>query len=178
MRHALSTHRALVAPALLTLVALCQVWAAHTRHLTPWKGGGFGMFSTVDSTSARFTRIRLDTDQGRFPVIAPRDLRAEVDLLRALPREAAATELAAALLAERWARIPPRDARQDAGALEPAARAVALPEDAEIEPPVVELRARAVTVELWRYRYDGESGAVYAEIVVSGAAVQPLALAP
>jgi hypothetical protein len=43
-----------LAPALLlVLVALHQLWLAHTQELSPWSGGGFGMFSTTDAGRAR-----------------------------------------------------------------------------------------------------------------------------
>jgi hypothetical protein len=40
-------------PTLLVVVALCQVVLAKTVALTPWKGGGFGMFSTLDHGAHR-----------------------------------------------------------------------------------------------------------------------------
>lgn len=40
-------------PTLLVVVALCQVVLARTSALTPWKGGGFGMFSTLDHGAYR-----------------------------------------------------------------------------------------------------------------------------
>lgn len=40
-------------PALLLVVALNQFRLVHTADLTPWCGGGFGMFSTTDGRSAR-----------------------------------------------------------------------------------------------------------------------------
>ena len=42
-----------LAPALLVIVGCAQVWAAWTAGLSPWLGGGFGMFSTTDSWSRR-----------------------------------------------------------------------------------------------------------------------------
>ena len=39
--------------ALLTLVAVVQIGLTRTVHLTPWKGGGFGMFSTLDHGAFR-----------------------------------------------------------------------------------------------------------------------------
>ena len=42
------------APALLlALVAVCQIVLAKTADLTPWKGGGFGMFATLDHNAHR-----------------------------------------------------------------------------------------------------------------------------
>ena len=45
------------APAfLLAVVAVVQIGLARTADLTPWKGGGFGMFATLDHNAYR----RLD----------------------------------------------------------------------------------------------------------------------
>ena len=38
---------------LLVAVALLQIGLAHTAGLSPWSGGGFGMFSTTDAGQAR-----------------------------------------------------------------------------------------------------------------------------
>jgi hypothetical protein len=47
-----------VLPALLLgAVALLQVALAHTAGLSPWKGGGFGMFSTTDRAEGRYLRV-------------------------------------------------------------------------------------------------------------------------
>lgn len=37
----------------LTLVAFNQIYWASTKNLSPWKGGGFGMFATIDSAGSR-----------------------------------------------------------------------------------------------------------------------------
>ncbi|HVX57896.1 MAG TPA: hypothetical protein VHA37_09290, partial [Candidatus Saccharimonadales bacterium] len=49
----------------LVLIAGLQFVLATRYGLSAWKGGGFGMFSTVDSPDARFLRIYLITAQGR-----------------------------------------------------------------------------------------------------------------
>jgi hypothetical protein len=49
--------RALVPASLLLAVAAVQVALATTAGLTPWKGGGFGMFSTTDDGGRRYVRI-------------------------------------------------------------------------------------------------------------------------
>ncbi len=43
-------------PAVLVAVAVVQVGLTATTDLSPWKGGGFGMFATTDS--ARFRTLR------------------------------------------------------------------------------------------------------------------------
>jgi hypothetical protein len=42
-----------IPPVLLCAVAIVQIALAHTVALTPWKGGGFGMFSTLDHSGYR-----------------------------------------------------------------------------------------------------------------------------
>ena len=48
----------------LLLVALSQVVVASNTHLTPWRGGGFGMFSTLDNHDQRFLRVTATTAAG------------------------------------------------------------------------------------------------------------------
>ena len=49
--------RVLLPALVLTLVALVQVVLTRTEDLSPWKGGGFGMFATTDGSG--FRRVRL-----------------------------------------------------------------------------------------------------------------------
>lgn len=69
--------RALVwfSPLLLCVVASLQIYLAKTKSLSPWKGGGFGMFSTVDSPDARFLRIYLINGSEETPVLLPDNLK-------------------------------------------------------------------------------------------------------
>lgn len=46
-----------VAPACLVGLALAQIVLVQTVQLSPWKGGGFGMFSTNDHGGFRVLRI-------------------------------------------------------------------------------------------------------------------------
>ena len=43
--------------AVLVAVAIAQVTLARTAGLSPWKGGGFGMFSTTDDAGRRRVRV-------------------------------------------------------------------------------------------------------------------------
>jgi hypothetical protein len=69
-------------PSILVGVALLQLTLAHTANLSPWKGGGFGMFAAVDSPSMRTVAaegldaqgevIRFDVLEALDPVIERR----------------------------------------------------------------------------------------------------------
>lgn len=49
------------APAfLLAVVAVVQIGLARTADLTPWKGGGFGMFATLDHNAYRRVDVVME----------------------------------------------------------------------------------------------------------------------
>ena len=48
----------------MVAVAIGQHVAARTARLTPWRGGGFGMFATVDSPRMRICRVYLLSADG------------------------------------------------------------------------------------------------------------------
>jgi hypothetical protein len=52
-----------IAPLLLLIVAAFQICLVRTANLTPWKGGGFGMFSTNDGNANRSLRILVTGPQ-------------------------------------------------------------------------------------------------------------------
>jgi hypothetical protein len=94
--------RAALAPLCMVLVAglhLVRVW---TCRQTPWKGGGFGMFSTVDDESARFLRCYLVTDDGDLPLRVPPAASKAVAELRAAPTQARLDDLARRLAGQAW----------------------------------------------------------------------------
>ena len=47
-------------PVVLIVIAMVQVGLARTVDLTPWKGGGFGMFATLDHGAYRGVDITVD----------------------------------------------------------------------------------------------------------------------
>jgi hypothetical protein len=75
--------RALVAPALLAALALAQAAGWLAFELSPWKGGGFGMFATSDHGAFRSVRVIERIAGGERPVALP----AELDRLRRHARE-------------------------------------------------------------------------------------------
>jgi hypothetical protein len=55
-------------PLTLVGVSVHQIYLATTAGLTPWKGGGFGMFSSTDRSSHRAVRGFFETDIGLVSV--------------------------------------------------------------------------------------------------------------
>jgi hypothetical protein len=86
-------------PLLLALVALSQIALARRAELSPWLGGGFGMFSTTDHGAARFVRaVALGPGRSEPIPLAP-DLERQKLLARDLPTARNAGTLARAVLA-------------------------------------------------------------------------------
>ena len=79
--------RVLLAPACLCLVAGLHVYRVNVHDQSPWKGGGFGMFSTVDSPPARYLKVYLLTDEGEIPVELPDRLSKRAAELCTAPNE-------------------------------------------------------------------------------------------
>ena len=58
--------------ALLCVVAIAQVGLARGAGLTPWKGGGFGMFSTLDHSAYRGVDVLIEApDRSEQQAIPP-----------------------------------------------------------------------------------------------------------
>jgi hypothetical protein len=85
---------------ILVGVAIVQIYLAHTVNLTPWKGGGFGMFAAIDSPSMRVIAVEALTEEGEvinldlFRTLSPSITRR----LRSLPRKSDLAEIAPQLL--------------------------------------------------------------------------------
>jgi hypothetical protein len=82
---------------LLVVIAMVQVMLAKTANLSPWKGGGFGMFSTTDGTAFRYIRIFVEApDRSEELEISPsqEDAAARAELF---PSDALLNKLAKAV---------------------------------------------------------------------------------
>jgi hypothetical protein len=84
---------------LLIVIAMVQIMLAKTAALSPWKGGGFGMFSTIDGTAFRYVRIFVEgPERSEELEIAPsqEDAAARAELF---PSDALLRRLAGAVAA-------------------------------------------------------------------------------
>lgn len=93
--------RALVAPSLLFALALAQIGAFAAFRLSPWKGGGFGMFSTLDHGAFRQVRVVALGAAGEERVAVPEELERLARHVREAPREGNLRRLGEALRAHR-----------------------------------------------------------------------------
>jgi hypothetical protein len=85
--------------ALLVLVALHQLGATVYGDLTPWLGGGFGMFATLDTPGNRVISAHLLEPDFRREIVIPESLCDAAERVRAFPTRRRLTELAGRLAA-------------------------------------------------------------------------------
>ncbi|MBP0001466.1 MAG: hypothetical protein J7641_21165 [Cyanobacteria bacterium SID2] len=94
-------------PLLLVTIAIVQIYLASTANLSPWKGGGFGMFSTIDAPSMRVLLAEgVDTENQlvRLDVFGDLD-KPTRRRLQALPKVDDLEEIAQQLLAQEFVPI-------------------------------------------------------------------------
>lgn len=88
----------LLPPLLLVTVALNQFRLVSSESLSPWSGGGFGMFASADSPGSRHLHVYVHNEAARKEIAFPASL--ETQLLRAatLPSRYRLEQLASALV--------------------------------------------------------------------------------
>ena len=179
------TRRALLVPICLCVIAVGHAYRVFACGQTAWKGGGFGMFSTVDAENARYVKIYLTTDQGEVPVELPSELRKPAAELRAAPNQSSTDALARRLAKLNW-----RDGQvswsrmasnlQSGIVTAHLLHAAEKPIDSPHVPPAGSrstltsttssiangiVLIHKVRVEVWRYRYDATTHVLSSELL-------------
>ena len=85
---------AAIPPLLLVVVACVQIGLARFTPLTPWKGGGFGMFATTDGASNRETDVLVTAAERSQELEVPPSLADAAAACEALPTERCLAALA------------------------------------------------------------------------------------
>jgi hypothetical protein len=86
--------RALLPVALLFAVACMQVTLARSAGLSPWKGGGFGMFSTTDDAGRRRVRVFVSAAERSEEIAISPSLEDAARRAAVFPSNAALSRLA------------------------------------------------------------------------------------
>ena len=84
-------------PGLLVFVATLQIGLVSMAGLSPWLGGGFGMFSTLNDRGHRHLHLTLERSGVQHGVDVPAELHDRARRVLALPTEARLRALAAAV---------------------------------------------------------------------------------
>jgi hypothetical protein len=94
-------HLAQALPVILLLcVALNQLRLVFTQELSPWSGGGFGMFSTTDAATDRHLHAYESTPALRRELALPAEFEDDIRRALALPSERQLRSLAELLREE------------------------------------------------------------------------------
>ena len=156
--------RVMLAPICLLLVAGLHWYRVEFRDQTPWKGGGFAMFSTVDSPAARSMRFYLLTTEGEIVVEPPVRVQKWVGEMCAAPAQETMHIIAERMTEATWVRsgFRWRSVERETAPLgrdlqrhdhAPSGEgSVAALGIGEPPPPATEIvPIRGVRIELWRY---------------------------
>ena len=92
----------IISPAILTLIALLHPFFVHRFNMNPWKGGAFGMFSTIDNFSNRMVRVLVPTELGESPAQLTNSKAERLLRLVCMPNLALLIEKADRLDSKKW----------------------------------------------------------------------------
>lgn len=90
------------APLLLILIAFIQVYRSRAYHQSPWKGGGFGMFASIEVRGTYLLRSYLINGTRSDRVATPTGLKKLETLVRTVPTEENLHTFAMSLARETW----------------------------------------------------------------------------
>ena len=95
--------------ALLAVVAATQIVLTQVQMLSPWKGGGFGMFSTLDERPFRYVRMFVRAPERSEELAVPPSLEELAASAEILPSDLQLERLARAVVAREHRRGQPAD---------------------------------------------------------------------
>jgi hypothetical protein len=84
---------------LLVIVAANQMVLARTMQLSPWKGGGFGMFASVDGLPFRHVRLYVSAPDRSEELTVPPSLAGMAASTATFPRRGSLERLGEAVIA-------------------------------------------------------------------------------
>jgi len=96
----------LAAPLLLATLAILQLLLVRHADLSPWLGGGFGMFATIDSRSERHLVVFAESPGLIRELEIPEWLEARAERVRALPTDVRLREFARDVVSGAHHRLP------------------------------------------------------------------------
>jgi hypothetical protein len=144
-------------PVVLLLVAAWQIVLVKTTRLSPWKGGGFGMFSTIDAPDDRVVSARVTISGEEYPVELSGPLAAARDRVLAQPTEAHGRQVLARLLDASWELREHRGGSADA-----ERRFFAMPAESGAGSSPA-----GAHVEVCRMRFDGRTNRLSTQLLLS-----------
>ena len=93
----------------LAVVAATQIVLTEVQMLSPWKGGGFGMFSTLDARPFRYVRMFVRAPERSEELAVPASLEELAASAEILPSDPQLERLARGVIAREQRRGRPAD---------------------------------------------------------------------
>jgi hypothetical protein len=94
---------------ILLVVAGIQIYLARSAYLTPWKGGGFGMFSTTDGIASRYLRVYVTGPQRSEELLLKGKLEELAARVQMFPGDYQLKKLAKEILRDQHSKKLPAD---------------------------------------------------------------------
>ncbi len=156
----------------IALPAICLLLVAGVHFVrvefygqTAWKGGGFGMFSTIDSPAARYLRIYLVNGESRIPVREPVRLTKRVSEYRSAPNTHSLEVIAEELAAATWVRSDYRTFEATEAESSEPEKIRALRINEALPPVEARFFPETIEVEFWRYQYEPEGNVLRGRLI-------------
>lgn len=89
-------------PILALGIAVNQQLRSHNGNLSPWKGGGMGMFSDIQSPNTRKYRIFVDIGSETYAASIRGHLKKPIAIIRTEPSQATADRIVRTLAQHSW----------------------------------------------------------------------------
>lgn len=146
-------------PLIVLLVLVNQFYRVETHGLSTWQGGGFGMFSSVDSINTRFFKIYLQIDGTMVPVKVEDDFNELVTVSRTEPTQENLQQLAAHIHEAIW--VQSGNFKFDASVEGHYRPVLEIGRHSATDlPPEERIKVDGVQLELWKTRFDSTTNKV------------------
>ena len=101
---------AILPSVVVLLVGALQIYLTSTTNLMPWKGGGFGMFPTIDGSLHRYVRVFVSAPERSEEILLRGELRRLAARIQVFPAELLLKSLGREIAAEQHSRGLPVEA--------------------------------------------------------------------
>lgn len=147
-----------VTPLIAMLVVANQFYRVQTFDLSTWQGGGFGMFSSVDTIDSRFFKVYIHVDHETIPVQLKNEFNIPATIARAEPTEENLEKLARRIYQANWIHsgtFTSNPYKQDN--YRPVLVSI---HNAHIENPEQPVNIEGIVLELWKTRFDSKTNTI------------------
>lgn len=146
-------------PVIAVLVIINQFYRVQTYDLSTWQGGGFGMFSSVDTINSRFLKIYLQVGNETIPVKTKDNFDKLITIALAEPTQENLHLLAKNIYAANW--IHSGSFKQDPNAKNHYRPVLEiLPADRTLPGLEPRIMVDGIMLEMWKTRFDSNTNTI------------------